>query len=345
VVTGIGRRADSAARIAGDAGAMTIITAPEAPFHRLARNHAHRWWRPLAGTLYVAAAFMILSPVLWLLDIVAALLAGRPLAGGEFTSSFGSLGDVALACLTLALLIPVIFSAARWLQRRHAGSLSSVTGRLRWRWLLTCFGIATVAIVVLIGGNLWLTSATSENAGMGDSGWVGISSFLISAAVLVLVVPLQAAAEEYAMRGWLLQAVGSVVRSPWVAIGVQAVAFAALHGWGTPWGFTDLLVFAVLAGWLTIRTGGIEAAIALHVTNNLMAFLLGAAFGALSADGSAADAGWQQLVVNVPVHIVFTLVILRLARRRGLAVVSPPAPLPVLPPTADVTQPGHPVGV
>ncbi|MET9522895.1 CPBP family intramembrane glutamic endopeptidase [Streptomyces coeruleorubidus] len=44
----------------------------------------------------------------------------------------------------------------------------------------------------------------------------------------------------------------------------QAVLFAAAHGWGTKWGFIGLLVFGGVCGWLTIRTGGLEAAVALH---------------------------------------------------------------------------------
>jgi membrane protease YdiL (CAAX protease family) len=304
---------------------MTITTAPEAPYHRLARNHVHHWWRPAVGTLYVAAVWFVVLSVVLLIGHGAAVLAGRPV-DADGAAGLGPLGDIAVLCLALAALIPVVFSAARWIQRRHAGGLSSVTGRLRWPWLLRCLGVAAVAVVAYLVGSGLLTAATGGDVGLGDLEWVGVRSFLVTTAVLVLVVPLQSAAEEYGFRGWLLQALGSVMRRPWVPIGVQAVLFAALHGWGTAWGFADLVVFGLLTGWMTVRTGGIEAAIALHVANNLISFVLAGAFGGLATDATAADAPWQAVAVDVPVLLVCTLVILRLAARRGVAVLSPPAP-------------------
>ena len=95
----------------------------------------------------------------------------------------------------------------------------------------------------------------------------------------LLLVPLQAAAEEYVFRGWLLQAVGAYLRTPWVAIAFQAVLFAAAHGWGTRLGLPGPGRHGRALGWLTVRTGGLEAAIALHVVNNLVAFTVAAAFG------------------------------------------------------------------
>ncbi|CAM5341473.1 hypothetical protein SGRIM128S_04708 [Streptomyces griseomycini] len=132
-------------------------------------------------------------------------------------------------------------------------------------------------------------SASAEPAA-----WVGLRQFLTSLAVLAVFVPLQAAAEEYVFRGWLTQAVGAFLRSPWLAVLPQAALFATAHGWGTTWGFTDLLLFGLVTGWLTIRTGGLEAAIALHVLNNLLAFGVSAAVvDGLSSDDTAADASWQ----------------------------------------------------
>src|SRR6185369_12363243 len=152
-------------------------------------------------------------------------------------------------------------------------------------------------------GAIGLLAATDADPGSvtGDARWLGLGPVLAASAMLLVLIPLQAAAEEYAFRGWLLQALGTYARSPWVAVAVQAVLFSAAHGLGTPWGFVDLVVFGGLAGWLTVRTGGLEAAIALHVVNNLTWMLLGAATGNLSLDETAADLPWQVFVVDVPV--------------------------------------------
>ncbi|MEU8234103.1 type II CAAX endopeptidase family protein [Actinoplanes sp. NPDC048967] len=305
--------------------------APLIPYHRLGRTTAHRWWRPVAGTALVLAGAVVLILLGLGLTSAAAALAGRP-ENADGLPSFGPLADLAFEFLLIAALLPPIFAAARWVQRRPAGTLSSVTGRLRPRWLLICLPVAAAAVTVLLGGGIALAAATGEDVGLGD-GPAGWGPFIAGSLVLVAVVPLQAAAEEYLTRGWLLQAVGSICRGPWVPIAVQAMVFAALHGWGTPWGFADLVLFSVVTGWLTVRTGGLEAAIALHVMNNLIAGVLSAASGTLYADETAADMPWQLAVIDVPVLLAYAAVIVLLARRRRLAtVLAPPvaAPAPVL---------------
>jgi membrane protease YdiL (CAAX protease family) len=103
---------------------------------------------------------------------------------------------------------------------------------------------------------------------------------------------------------------------------VQAVLFAAAHGWGTVWGFTDLVVMGLLCGWLTVRTGGLEAAVAMHVVNNVSAFGLAAAFGGLTVDETMADAPWQLVLVDVLVLLAYTWLVARAADRRALATVA-----------------------
>ena len=60
-------------------------------------------------------------------------------------------------------------------------------------------------------------------------------------------------------------------RSPRLEDLLAVAAFAAAHGSPDPWVVADLSVFAAAAGALTWRTGGLEAAIALHVVNNVVA--------------------------------------------------------------------------
>jgi membrane protease YdiL (CAAX protease family) len=299
-----------------------LIPAPElTPYHRLARTAAHRWWRPVAGTAFVAAGAGAVTLAILVAVAVPAAIAGVP-EGPDGLPVLGARAELALIFLSIAVVLPVPLLAAQWIQRRPAGTLSSVTGRLRWRWLATCLPVAAVAIVLFLAGGTALAAATGEETGLGDplAGW---GPFLLSMLVLLIVVPPQAAAEEYLTRGWLLQAVGSWFRRPWVPIAVQALVFAALHGWGTPWGFTELLAFGVIAGWLTVRTGGLEAAIALHVLNNLLGGLLGAAYNDLGTDETAADMPWQLAVISIPVVFGYALVVLWLARRRGLETRTP----------------------
>ncbi|MGW0503487.1 CPBP family intramembrane glutamic endopeptidase [Micromonospora sp. NPDC003241] len=302
-----------------------LRTAPAGtPYHRLARTSAHRWWRPLVGTLLVLVAGLVLTLVVIAPYLVAAELTGQP-ADADGLASFGPLAEMALSLVSLAVLIPVVLLAAWWVQARPAGSVSSVTGRLRWRWLGLCLLLSVPAVTLMLGGLVGLLVATGDwtDADTAEIGWVGLRTFAISAVVLLSLVPFQAAAEEYVCRGWLLQAVGAYVRSPWIAIVPQALVFAAAHGWGTRWGFADLVLFGVVTGWLTVRTGGLEAAIGLHVVNNAIALVMAAALGGLDSDTTAADAPWQALAVNLFVVVGYAVVVDRLAARRRVAVTVP----------------------
>ncbi|GAB1692100.1 CPBP family intramembrane glutamic endopeptidase [Krasilnikovia sp. M28-CT-15] len=300
---------------------MLTVAEPLSPYHRLARTPIHRWWRTVLGTLFIVVGATMLALGGYGVVTVAADLAGRP-DGADGLPTFGALADLALSFLMVAALLPVTLLAARWIQERPAGTLSSVTGRLRLRWLLTCLAVAGVAIALFLGAITIVDSGTGADTDLtGElAGW---GPFAVSALVLLLVVPPQVAAEEYLTRGWLLQGVGAWCRRPWLPIAVQAIVFAALHGWGTPWGFADLVMFGLVAGWLTVRTGGLEAAIALHLANNLLSCLLSAAFGDLGVDETAADMPWRYVAIDVPVLLTYAWVIAWLARRRNLRHTSP----------------------
>ncbi|MFE6824974.1 CPBP family intramembrane glutamic endopeptidase [Streptomyces sp. NPDC057690] len=299
------------------------------PYHRMARVSArHRWWRPVLGTGFVAVACVLVAGLLYGFGSVLGAAKGYPEAA-DGTVEFGPVSGTALDLLAIASAIPVVLLAVRWAGRRPAGTVSSVTGGLRWPWLGRCVLVALPVLAVTTGAMLLLP--TDDAA---PSRWAGWEVFGPALAMLVVLVPLQAAAEEYVFRGWLTQAVGAFLRSPWWALVPQAVLFAAAHGWGTPWGFADLVLYGVVAGRLTVRTGGLEAAIGLHAVNNLLAFGVSAAVvDGLKSDDTAADAPWQVVALDLVGIALYAAAVLWLARRHPpTRTVPAPVPAPVPPP-------------
>jgi membrane protease YdiL (CAAX protease family) len=146
--------------------------------------------------------------------------------------------------------------------------------------------------------------------------WPGWHAFWPPLLMIVLLVPFQAAAEEYVFRGWLLQSIGSftgegralgrIFGSPWPAIIVSSVPFVAGHAY-TDWGILDIGAFAVIAAWVTVRTGGLEAAIALHVVNNMTGMILSASEGDLAIDQGAVPL--PEVVVDVAAMLVWALAV------------------------------------
>ena len=308
---------------------MTLPPPPDPlPYHRLARlSTRYRWWRPLVGTLVVAVVYLIVVAVLDTVFSVVGTSRGYA-ENPDGSVEFGPVSGTAVDLFLLAAGIPVVLLAVRWIGGRPAGTVSSVRGGLRWRWLVRCL-LTAVPIVALAMGGMFLLPAD----GGPESRWVGWPVFGPALAMLVVLVPLQAAAEEYVFRGWLTQTAGAFLRSPWAAMAPQAVLFAAAHGWGTPWGFADLVVFGMAAGWLTWRTGGLEASIVLHAVNNVLAFGLAAAVvDGLSSDETAADANWQVVALDVVGIGLYTAAVAWWLRRRSLDRTAPAPVPPVLPP-------------
>ncbi|MFF5263180.1 CPBP family intramembrane glutamic endopeptidase [Actinomadura viridis] len=317
-------------------------TPPGSPYHRMARTAAHRWWRPWVGSLVILFGGLTCVMVLGVgAMVVSALVTGTPpeQLGTGGTILGNEIADLGFNLAALALFLPFALLVPWWIQRRRPGTLSSVAGRLRRRWLLICSGLA-IAFCAVSFGTSWLASlAVNDPAAGGDEHWVGWGRFLVAAAVIVLLVPFQASAEEYVFRGWLLQAVGActlensrkrvgqalsvVFRTPWPGIVAGSALFTSGHGY-TGWGMLDVFLFGAIAGWMAVRTGGLEAAIALHVFNNLMAFMLPAAVGKLDIQQGAVP--WQYVIADVVPMLLYAAAVVWLVRRlRIQTVVAGPA--------------------
>ncbi|MFG3490214.1 lysostaphin resistance A-like protein [Streptomyces sp. NPDC094447] len=257
---------------------------------------------------------------------VVGTLAGLRWAPADSDEIFADpLLDNAVLLVSLALWIPAVLVGVRVCGKRPAGTLASVTGRLRWGWLGRCLGLAAAVLVVQ---NLllvaWSLYADGSEAVTGETpGWAELALSLL---VLWALVPFQAAAEEVVFRGWLVQFAGGILRTPWPGIAVSSVLFALAHGYGQLSGFLLLCYSAAWWAWLTVRTGGLEAVIAVHTVNNLIAFSLSAVFGELADDSTAADAPWEALVSELVFAPVFCLLAARLAARRGIAARTPGLP-------------------
>ncbi|WP_345459460.1 CPBP family intramembrane glutamic endopeptidase [Nocardioides marinquilinus] len=249
--------------------------------------------------------------------------------GADVRDSFDALLDtdaltpagLAFVLLAITAAIPFMMVAYRLVIGLPVGWLMSVARRMRWRWLLVSLGVGVAALVfkivlaaVVPAGDLSTTETTSAN----DVTRTTVA-FLV---VIVLFVPLQAAAEEYVFRGLMLQGCGTLVAnavvSKVVAVVVPAVVFALFHGSQSVPVFIDRLAFGVAAGILAIATGGLEAAIAFHVANNWIAFLVTLFFGDITtALNPTGGDGWD-VVVSVVSAAVFVLMAVGAARAMGL---------------------------
>ena len=273
----------------------------------------------IAAALYAAAMLLILVP----LTIVGLEF---PRMGRSMDTVFQDLDVMdlsdpfvfAFGMGMLILLIPTLFLATRIAGAGPVGRLSSVVGRLRWRWLLRC-GVVALSLYAVVHSVSLVVAVAQGSSGPGV---LDVPRALVLLVLTFTLVPLQCAAEEYLFRGYLLQAIGSWLRHPAFAILLPVPLFVLGHEYGLL-GMTDVAVFAIAAGWLTWRTGGIEAALALHVVNNVSLFALGAVG---LVDIGATEIGWGSLVVSVLMTTTFAFLVLRLAKRHGIQRTVPTTP-------------------
>ncbi|QFU85600.1 CPBP family intramembrane glutamic endopeptidase [Amycolatopsis sp. YIM 10] len=272
-------------------------------YHLQTRGPAYRWWRPLLGAaVLVAVGFALLATF----SVFTAAISESTDQRWEMVLSFGA----------IAVTLPAVFAAARFGEHRGPGTVSSVDGRLRWRWLAECTGWAVAAFAAATVVDLLL------GAGWDGTGWPGLPAYLSIVALTLLLVPFQAAAEEYVFRGWLLQAFGAWLRTPWPGAVLSSVAFVATHGYTSAPILAELFVFAMILCWLTVRTGGLEAAIGLHAINNIATMVL--AGGAPIPDQSTVTATWGDAVLIAAPSILYAWIADLRYRRRTAR----PAPVP-----------------
>jgi hypothetical protein len=313
-----------------------VHTEPQ-PYHRLLLTPTYRWWRPLLGLAIFGATFTVLTIGVTIAFIVADLIrTGGPVEAA--IDRFGSDMDPLFLLSTnlgLAVAIPAAVLAIVAAHRMRPGWLSSVQGRLRWGLLLRMSALALLMVVLFtfIGG--WLLPVDDGALGIEDLQVVSLSTWLGFAVVIVLTTPFQAAAEEYAFRGYGMQALGALFRTPWVGAIVTSLAFAFAHGTQNMPLFLDRLAFGLIACWLVVRTGGLEAAIAMHVMNNMVVFLISAAFDQVGDTLEVSSIPWVAVIIDVAQMAVFALIADRYVRNRGIATRSAagaPAPGTRLPP-------------
>lgn len=245
------------------------ITSEPLPYHRLARYWAPgRRLRPLWGVLLGAALYFGFG----LVAIVGAVTLEQ-LGFPQLSAAIGSEAIDATNPLTyaapftmIALLLPAILLGFWVVGCRPIGLLSSVAGHLRWGWLGRLAAGAVAIWAVTIAVSLLVDALTRRTPAEPTGSW-----WLVI--VVLLFTPFQAAAEEYVFRGAFGQLIGAWLKHPAWAILLPIPLFTIGHQYN--WiGLVDVSLFALAAGWLTWRTGGLEAAVVMHVVNNTLLGLL-----------------------------------------------------------------------
>jgi len=259
------------------------------PFIQLAHQGKNQGWRYFVGSLLALFTFLIPGGFISFQLLLAYVqLDGnadtRLLTPDEFLP-----GDLPVAGVSPLVLYVVynlafpffllgIYLAVRYLHGRSLHTLITPFRRISWRRIAQGFGVFFVlkVIEVLVS---YLLAPEDFTLNAFDPG-----AFFVFLAWVMVLTPLQIAAEELFCRGYLLQGIGSKY-GQLAAVLLTTVLFTALHGFnpevssqGNVEGSLTILLYYFMVGaflaWLTIKDKTIELALGVHAANNIATFLL-----------------------------------------------------------------------
>lgn len=259
----------------------------------------------IAYSVLVFAIAMALISLGW-------LLRGRPSSFSQFSADamqFSYLEGVVGSHLGLASLIVVTMCVVRYVHKMSPKWLISMQPGMRWRYLLVCALIAVVGL----NGVYWISRAGERlQVALPDNAFWWF-------AVVIVTSPLQAAGEEFLFRGYLTQAVGTLVSSSKVAVLFSAAIFALLHGTQNLPLFVDRFGFGLLAGAMVLLTGGLEASIAAHAVNNVFSFGYAIVGGGLVKARTMHSSTWATTFWDLAAYALTFVVCWWVSKRMNLA--------------------------
>jgi membrane protease YdiL (CAAX protease family) len=252
----------------------------------------------------------------WFLVIVGMVIASFAVPGWRMSDTLEdptNPADLLFLLGSLAVLIPAVVLGMRW-GGGMRGTIHSVAGRVRWRMMLRAASVVIPLYALVIG-------ISSAIAPPDDLATPPLDARTVTVfVVILLLVPLQCAAEEYAFRGLPQQLLGTWLRSPVWGIVLPVPLFMVGHGYDWA-GQIDLATFALCAGFLVWKSGGLELAIVVHVANNLILFLL-APFSPSSLHQGATDPAG--LLLTLPLTLLTTWGLTAwVSRTHGLRLLEP----------------------
>ncbi|MDP9822536.1 CPBP family intramembrane glutamic endopeptidase [Nocardioides massiliensis] len=288
-------------------------------YHRMLRTWNYAWWRPTVGVILVAVLALVVAPIV----VLPVLAVGIWLEGGPFWDGFErallleEITPSGLLYLNLVLgaMILVTWLVIRLLHGMRPRWLTSVVPKMRWKFLAACLGISVVALVAQVVAGMLVPG--DDTLPPIEPNPITTTTVLLGL-VVILTTPLQAAGEEYVFRGYLLQAIGAIFTNRWVTIFVTALLFAFAHGAQNFPLFFDRFMFGFIAAWLVIRTGGLEAGIALHVLNNILAFGVAILLGNVGDSLNVGEISWWNIPVTLTQAGVYAVLVVWVARRMGV---------------------------
>jgi uncharacterized protein len=236
------------------------------PFIEAARAGRNDLWRYIV-TILISLALLIVGSTF--LSLAVFVVFHTP-----DLSVLSPAAQMFILLLPFGFLVLGLWFGLRTLHHRSfKSSLLCPEGRFRWRALFLSAGV-WFALNML--GDLIVHQLRPDMYHFSYDA----AAFWPFAVVIVLLIPVQVLAEESYFRGYLTQGFGLLggYLTAWL---VPSVLFGLLHGvnseavaYGLLYTLPIYIGSGALLGWLTLRSGGLEMSLGLHLATNLYGALM-----------------------------------------------------------------------
>lgn len=263
----------------------------------------YSWKKPLIVGIVGLIIYLILNIIMLFIAIFIPGSGGVTGLIAVVTGGYDSLNAYSVAGLvsivSIVLFIPSLYVASKIVHDRPFSSYG--TSRKGWNWNIFFKSVA-VAIVIFI--LVTIIQIFFEGSSFNNK------FTIITLLICTITIPLQCIAEEYILRGYIMQTIGSWFGIPILAIIVQAIVFASLHPYNIT-GVIATLITGLCFGILTYYTKGLEMSSAIHVVNNLFAFYA----SGLGIIKITSNISMISFIVDLIAIIVPTILLLYLSNR------------------------------
>ncbi|KPF83194.1 hypothetical protein IP70_19425 [alpha proteobacterium AAP38] len=239
------------------------MTGEETPIHMVGVATGQSRGAYLFGTLVIVVLMLLAGIAIFMMVTgLARLLPGTP-----YLQTYGLLTINSIA-------IPVMALVLHWLHRLRLSDLIAPGRRMDWGMMGRAALIFALPMLVQVGIGLW--------AGELRLSQTSLMTFLMLAPLSILLFGLQASAEELLFRGYLAQGAQLLFRHAVPASLLTAVLFTLVHEGSEAqavWAMrAEIFCMALFLSWITTRFGRLEAAMGVHIINNvLFSFFVGSA--------------------------------------------------------------------
>ena len=203
--------------------------------------------------------------------------------------------------LSVAIFFPSIYVASRIVRDRPFSSYSSSRGGWNWKLYFKCLTVPLAIYMIYYIISAMVIGQQGPNT-------VTLTFFVIC----LILIPLQCIAEEYLLRGFLMQTIGSWFKIPVLAWIVQAAVFASMHPYSIL-GVLGVFIDGLVLGFFAWKTNGLEPGSAFHSVNNFIAAMI----VALGFDVSTSTITLTNFVSTIALTLVTAFALYYIGTRQG----------------------------